>query len=141
MSNITMKQKIVAVYNADRTALGEPTIVEADFVFGAPSDYNGPQSPADTRLYLTPLAASSSTGRITLYYDRLVLDDIISLAIEKGTAVMVSDILDQINDELGIVLQTSDIVDAALPTVGPFTLTASATNLLYKGSTSVAYIV
>ena len=139
MSNITMKDKIFAVYNAQRVADSKPTVLANDFVVGVPADYNGPSSPKDTRIYLTPIAASSSVGRITLYYDRIDLADIITLAITKGAAIMISDVLDQINDELGIELATTDIVDAALPPAGPFTLTASAANLLYKGSCSVAY--
>lgn len=134
-----MKDKIFAVYNALRVADSKPTVLANDFVMGVPADYNGPSSPKNTRLYMSPSATSPSVGRITLYYDRIDLVDITTLAITKGAAIMISDVLEQINDELGIELAVTDIVDAALPPAGPFTLTASAANLIYKGSCSVAY--
>ena len=118
MSNISMKDKIIANYNADLVANSKPPIVGAEFTAGTPATYNGPVAAKDTRLYLTPLAASPNVGRITLYYDRLDFADITSLAITKGAAVMISDILSQINDELGILLEASHIVDAALPSTG-----------------------
>jgi hypothetical protein len=74
-----------------------------------------------------------------LYYNRIGLATITSLMVTKTTEANVVDLLSQINDELGVSLIASDIVNTTLPSTGPFTLTATATNLIYTGSTSVAY--
>ena len=90
-------------------------------------------------MYLTPKPASVNIGRITLYYDRISLATITTLMVKKTTETKTVDLVGQLSDELGVVLTASDIVDTTLPSTGPFTLTATATNLIYTGAVQVAY--
>ena len=110
-----------------------------DFNLDPPQNYSGSRSPKNTRVYLTPKPSSANVGRITLYYNRIDLATIASLMVTKTTQTNVVDLLAQINDELGVTLVASDIVNTTLPSASPFALTATATNLIYTGSTSVAY--
>lgn len=139
MPLVTPKEKLIAIYNQDRVNNGLAVIVADDFDLDAPAVYSGSRSPKNTRVYLTPKPSSANVGRITLYYNRIDLATITSLMVTKTTEANVVDLLSQINDELGVTLVTSDVVNTTLPSTGPFTLTATATNLIYTGSTSVAY--
>lgn len=139
MSTITPQEKLFAIYNLDRTNNGLPVIDATDFIVGDPEVYSGSRSPKNTRVYLTPKPSSSNIGRITLYYNRIDFATITTLMVTKGAAVNVVDLLPQINEELGITLVAADISNTTLPTTGPFTLTATAVNLVYTGSTNVAY--
>lgn len=140
MPTINPKEKLVAIYNLDRTNNGLQPILETEFDFGAPETYSGPRSTKNTRIYLTPKASSASVGRITLYYDRINLATITTLAVVKAAEVNVVDMLPKLNEELGITLVAADITNGVLPASGGFTLTASATNILYSGTTNVAYV-
>lgn len=139
MSLVTPKEKLIAIYNQDRVNNGLAVIVADDFNLDPPQNYSGSRSPKNTRVYLTPKPSSANVGRITLYYNRIDLATITSLMVSKTTEANVIDLLTQINDELGVSLVASDMVNTTLPSAGPFTLTATATNLIYTGSTSVAY--
>ena len=139
MPLVTPKEKLIAIYNQDRVNNGLAVIVADDFNLDPPQNYSGSRSPKNTRVYLTPKPSSANVGRITLYYNRIDLATIASLMVTKTTETNVVDLLTQINDELGVTLVASDIVNTTLPSAGPFTLTATATNLIYTGSTSVAY--
>lgn len=139
MPLVTPKEKLIAIYNQDRVNNGLAVIVADDFNLDPPQNYSGSRSPKNTRVYLTPKPSSANVGRITLYYNRIDLATIASLMVTKTTETNVVDLLTQINDELGVTLVASDIVNTTLPSTGPFTLTATAINLIYTGSTSVAY--
>ena len=139
MPLVTPKEKLIAIYNQDRVNNGLAVIVADDFNLDPPQNYSGSRSPKNTRVYLTPKPSSANVGRITLYYNRIDLATIASLMVTKTTQTNVVDLLTQINDELGVTLVASDIVNTTLPSAGPFTLTATATNLIYTGSTNVAY--
>lgn len=139
MATPTPKEKLVAIYNAGRVSNGLPVIDGAEFDIEAPVAYSGSRSPANTRVYLTPKPASVNVGRITLYYDRISLSTITTLMVKKTTETKTVDLVGQLSDELGVVLTASDIVDTTLPATGPFTLTATATNLMYTGAVQVAY--
>ena len=139
MPLVTPKEKLIAIYNQDRINNGLGVIVADDFNLESPQIYSGSRSPKNTRVYLTPKPSSANVGRITLYYNRIDLATITSLMVTKMTETNTVDLLAQISDELGVTLFASDIVDTTLPNTGPFTLTATATNLLYTGSTNVAY--
>ena len=114
-------------------------LAEADFDFGTPEPYSGSRSTNNTRLYLTPKAGSTAVGRITLYYNRIALSSITGLTVVKGSAVNIVDLLTQINTELGVELVEADIVNGVLPATVGFSLTASSANLIFTGTTSVAY--
>ena len=139
MATPTPKEKLVAIYNADRVSNRLAVIDGAEFDIEAPVAYSGSRSPKNTRVYLTPKPASVNIGRITLYYDRISLATITTLMVKKTTETKTVDLVGQLSDELGVVLIASDIVDTTLPATGPFTLTATATNLMYTGSVQVAY--
>lgn len=140
MANISLKEKFLAVTNAKRLADGEPSLSMAEIDWGDPVDYSGARSTKSKRLYLTPKPSSLVVGRSTVYYDQINLSTITTLMVVKGAAAMVADLLPQISDEMGVTLELADITNAALPGSGTtFTLTASATNLLYKGSCTVTF--
>jgi hypothetical protein len=136
---IDPKAKLFAIYNQDRINNGLPTIMPDDFDMGTPEAYSGSRSPKNTRLYLQPKPSSSAVGRITLYYDRINLATITNLTLVKASEANIVDLLPKINTELGVALVAADIVNTTLPASGPFNLTASATNLVYTGTTSVAF--
>ena len=96
------KSKIVAVYNKVRVDRGLPAINEVDFEFSNPVPYSGIKSTKNTRIYLTPRANSSQIGRITVYYDRINLSTVVGAKVIRGTATTVSQLLTEINEELGL---------------------------------------
>jgi hypothetical protein len=133
------RTKIVAIYNKVRVDRGLTPIVEADFEFSNPTPYSGIKSVKNTRIYLTPRASSSQIGRITVYYDRISLSTITGAKVVRGTATTVTQLLSEINEELGIELTNNDIEEAPLGVTPTFTLTASPTSLIFLGSTQVGY--
>jgi hypothetical protein len=138
MSIPTPEEKLAAVFNKDRVDNSLPTIDFNEYVFQAPTPFVGTRN---TRIYAIPALASLYVGRITLYYDRIALSTVVNLSVTKGSATTVHELLDQINEELGIILTTADVADAALPGSGGFTLTATSVNKLFTGSTTVTYRV
>ena len=140
MANLTLKEKFLAVTNAKRVTDGEPILLMTDIDFGTPEAYSGSRSPRTNRIYLTPKASSIMVGRATVYFDKIDLATITSLAVVKGAATTIAELLPQINDEMGVALEVTDIVPGALPGSGTtFTLTASAGNLLFKNATTVTF--
>lgn len=133
------KNKIVAVYNKDRADRGLLPIDPNDYDFSNPSPYSGVKSTKNTRIYLTAKQASSQFGRITIYYDRINLATITGAKVIKGSATTVTQLIDAINEELGVELSNADVEEAALGITPTFTLTASPISLIFIGSTSIGY--
>ena len=77
-------------------------------------------------------------GRTTIYYNRIdMAASLTGLIVSKGSATTLIELLPALSEIIGVQLSANDVVPVALPASGSFTLTASATNLLYTGSTSV----
>lgn len=131
------KNKIVAIYNKQRTTASLPTIVGDDYTISLPEEYDGPRSPSNTRVKLTPKVDSLNYGDIRVYYDRINFSTISGLSVVKGTATTVLGLLAKINEELGTELAATDIEEAALGVATTFNLTASPQNLLFIGTAVV----
>lgn len=138
---LSPRSKIIAVYNKVRLDRGLPAILEADFEFSNPFTYVGVKSTKNTRIYLTPKANSSQIGRITVYYDRIDLSTIVGSKVIRGSATTVTQLIPEINEELGVELTNNDVEEAPLGVTPTFTLTASPTSLIFVGSTSIGYYV
>lgn len=132
------QNKIVAIYNRERTENLLPTIDGDDYTFSLPEVYSGPRSPSNTRVRLTPKVESLNYGDIRIYYNRINLSTISGLSIVKGTATTVLGLLEKINEELGVEMTATDIEEAALGVATTFQLTASPQNLIFIGSTTVS---
>lgn len=133
------KQKIISIYNKERADRGLSAININDYEFSNPTPYTGIKSTKNTILYLTPKSTSAQFGRITLYYNRINLNTITGARVIKGSATTVTQLLSEINEELGVELANFDIEEAILGTSPTFTLTASPLSYIFIGSTQVGY--
>jgi hypothetical protein len=131
------KNKIVAIYNKQRTDNSLPTIEGDDYTISLPEVYVGPRSPSNTRVKLTPKVESLNYGDIRVYYDRIDLSTLSGFSVVKGTATTVLGLLAKINEELGVEMTATDIEEAALGVAVNFNLTASPQNLIFIGSTVI----
>ena len=138
MSNPTINEKIQARFNAKRLENNLPPVDFTGYTMGNPEAYSGRQSTSNTLIYVNPVAASENLGRLKIFLNRLNLVQAVGMAVTRGSATKVSDLLPQLSNELGVVLTAQDIVDDTLPAGISFTLTASATNKLFVGSTTVS---
>lgn len=136
MATPTPEQKLAAMFNKDRADNSLPIIDFSEYIFQAPTPFVGVRN---TRVYALPALSSLYVGRISITYDRINLNTVTNVSIVKGSSTTVHELLPAINEELGITLATTDIVDAALPASGGFTLTATAVNKLFTGNTTIAY--
>ena len=132
----TPEEKLAAMFNKDRADNSLPLIDFNEYVFQAPAPYVGVRN---TRIYALPALSSLYVGRISITYDRINFNTVTNVSVVKGSATTVHQLLPAINEELGIALSTTDVVDAALPASGGFTLTATSVNKLFTGNTTVAY--
>ena len=112
------------------------------FVFSDPIVPTGNAPVRNTYIQLTPLANTGYYGTKTVWYNRIFIGDIGPITIPKGNAVYVSDLLPAINSTYGILLQSSDIVDAILPTttIGgdvTITLVCSPSSYIFYGGTQI----
>lgn len=141
MSNpdLDPKVKIVAIYNKRRQLDGKLPISQADYNFSDPVPYTGPRSNHNTRIKLTPKTDAGAYGLITIYYDRIDLATITGAKVVKGSATTVTQLLAEINEELGVELTSLDVLEAPLGNGTTFTLTAAAKSLIFVGSTQIGY--
>ncbi len=137
MSNPTIIEKIQARYNAKRVEASLPVVDFTGYEMALPVVYSGPQSTSNTLIYSVPLPASNNLGRLKIFLNRLNLSAAVGVVVTRGAFTNVHELLPQLSNELGVTLITDDIVDAALPVGATFTLTASANNRLFIGSTPV----
>lgn len=133
------KIKLAAIYNLKRVEKGLLPINIDDYNFTLPLPYSGPRSVKNTKVYLLPKTSTAEFGRITIYYDRIDLATITGAKVSKGTATAVSQLIDEINEELGIYLDVLDIEEAVLTADPTFVLTASPQCLLFTGQTTMGY--
>lgn len=134
--------KFFAVANKKLTDQNKPTIDPADYPSVTPQPYSGVRSAHNTVVLLDPPLNSSAVGRTTIFYDRIDMATITGLSVEKGTATSLTELLPAINDALGIALSLSDFEPVgSIPASGPMSVTAAATNLLYKGTLTFTLIV
>ncbi len=138
MANPTINEKIQARFNARRVENNLSVVDFTGYTMSNPESYSGPQSTSDTLIYVNPVAASENLGRLKIFLNRLNLVQAIGISVTRGTATRIIHLLPQLSNELGVTLTEEDIVDDALPAGISFTLTASATNKLFVGSTTVS---
>ena len=137
MANPTINEKIQARFNAKRTEANLPVVDFTGYNMSLPEAYSGPQSTSNTLIYATPLAASNNLGRLKMFLNRLALSAAVGMSVKRGSATRVVQLLPQLSLELGVSLLPEDVVDDQLPAGASFTLTASASNRLFTGSTTV----
>lgn len=86
--------------------------------FGTPVALTGENDLRNTAVMASPALLSPFLSTVMLHYDRL---DLAELALDRDTsferfgAMMISDLLPQINTRYGVALTSADIVDAPLP--------------------------
>lgn len=132
----TPEEKLAAMFNKDRADNSLPIIDFAEYIFQAPTTFVGIRN---TRIYALPILSSLYVGRISITYDRINFNTVTNVSVTKGPSTTVHQLLPAINEELGIQLNTTDVVDASLPVSGGFTLSATAVNKLFTGSTTITY--
>lgn len=137
MPNPTIIEKIQARYNAKRVEAALPVVDFTGYEMALPVVYSGPQSTSNTLIYSVPLAESNNLGRLKIFLNRLSLSAAIGIVVTRGAFTDIHQLLPQLSNELGVTLITDDIVNAALTVSSTFTLTASANNRLFVGSTTV----
>lgn len=140
-ADLDPKRKLVAIYNKDRADAGLQPISYDDYNFSNPTPYSGVKSANNTRVYLTPKSTSAAFGRITVYYNRINLATITGQKVVKGAATTVTQLLPEINEELGVELTSLDIEEAPLGIASTFTLTASPNSYIFTGSTIIGYYI
>lgn len=109
--------------------------------FGSPTPLTGENEVRNTAVVATPAVPTLLLGSVTLRYDRLDLAQLAldrDTAFERGEALMVSDLLPQINARYGVALTPADIVDAPLAPAGAepveVVLQAVQASLVWQGS-------
>lgn len=138
MANPTIIEKIQARFNAKRVENSLPVVDFTGYNMSLPESYSGPQSSSNTLIYAVPLAASENLGRLKIFLNRLNLSSAVGMSVVRGSATRIVHLLPQLSNELGVTLIADDIVDDVLPVGSSFTLTASSSNRLFTGSTTVA---
>lgn len=138
MANPTIIEKIQARFNAKRLESSLPYVDFTGYTMSAPEPYSGPQAPtSNTLIYAVPLPASNNLGRLKIFLNRLNFSNATGLTVTRGISTRIVQLLPQLSNEFGIQLVADDIVDDALPGGSTFTLSASAANRLFTGSTTV----
>lgn len=139
MALLTPREKWLAVYNADLQANGKPAIVPDDFDMSTPTVYSGPRSTKNTVMYLQPKASAPIIGLGIAYYNRIALSTLTTLSVAKGAATTLTELLPALNIVLGLNFAATDFSAVSLPAApGSFTLTATATNIMFTGAATVA---
>ena len=133
----TPLQKLNAVVNAERVIAGKATVDFLQYEMSDPTPYSGSLSTRDTRLVMRALLAAAAVGTFVLYYNRISLPLVTGLAISKGAATALADVLEQISEQLGLDFTASDFEHVVLPATGTFVLKAEPANLIYRGQTTV----
>ncbi len=134
----TISEKFYAVTNKHLTNNSLPPINPNDYTVQAPEVYTGTTYARNTRLVLDAPLESSVVGRTTIYYSRIDMATALQgLMVAKGSATTLIELLPALSEIIGVQLTANDVVPVNLPASGTFTLTASASNLLYIGSTTV----
>jgi hypothetical protein len=138
--SLNPEDKLYAVYNQKRINAGKEPIVPSEFNMGPTEVYSGPRSNHNSRTRLVPKASTASFGRLNLYHDRESLETAITtpLKVVKGNATTIHQLINEINEELGIESTTADWLDGPLGATN-FTLIASPLNRIFLGSTLVTY--
>lgn len=137
MANPTILEKIQSRFNAKRVENSLPVVDFTGYTMSNPGSYSGPQSTSDTLIYANPIPSSANLGRLKIFLNRLNLSQAIGVSVVRGSATRIVHLLPQLSNELGVNLIAEDIVDDVLPAGSSFTLTASSTNRLFVGNTTV----
>jgi hypothetical protein len=135
MSTIIDERKaiIVDIYNKEQLALGLPTIVASNYLISVPNAYVGDKSVRNTKIFLTPITGKNNLLKFNIFYDRLNLDNF-PITVVKLTGTTLYEVLDQLNEQTGYELDTSDVVDMTIPDIGSFRVQAKSSSLLFIGS-------
>ena len=139
-TNLNPEAKLIAVYNQQRVNQSLEPIVPEEFDMGPPEIYSGPRSPDNTRSRLIPKASTASFGRLNLYYNRKDMATAFTapLKVVKGSATTIHELINEINEELGIESTTADWLDGTLGATN-FNLIASPLNRIFTGGVLVGY--
>ena len=137
MANPTILEKIQSRFNAKRVENSLPVVDFTGYTMSNPESYSGPQSTSDTLIYANPIPSSANLGRLKIFLNRLNLSQAVGVSVVRGSATRIVHLLPQLSNELGVRLIAEDIVDDVLPAGSSFTLTASSTNRLFVGNTTV----
>ena len=137
MANPTILEKIQSRFNAKRVENSLPVVDFTGYTMSNPESYSGPQSTSDTLIYANPIPSSANLGRLKIFLNRLNLSQAVGVSVVRGSATRIVHLLPQLSNELGVSLIAEDIVDDVLPAGSSFTLTASSTNRLFVGHTTV----
>ncbi len=137
MANPTILEKIQSRFNAKRVENSLPVVDFTGYTMSNPESYSGPQSTSDTLIYANPIPSSANLGRLKIFLNRLNLSQAVGVSVVRGSATRIVHLLPQLSNELGVNLIAEDIVDDVLPAGSSFTLTASSTNRLFVGHTTV----
>ena len=87
----------------------------AEFTFSDPVAITIPTPTRNTMIKLAPLAASGYYGVRKVYYNRIHVSELGQIAVSRGAATRVSDLLPQINEKYGVYIQPTDIYDGLPP--------------------------
>ena len=137
MANPTILEKIQSRFNAKRVENSLPVVDFTGYTMSNPGSYSGPQSTSDSLIYANPIPSSANLGRLKIFLNRLNLSQAVGVSVVRGSATRIVHLLPQLSNELGVNLIAEDIVDDVLPAGSSFTLTASSTNRLFVGYTTV----
>lgn len=139
-SNLNPEAKLYAVYNQKRIDQSLEPIIPAQFDMGPPEIYSGPRSTDNTRSRVVPKSTTASFGQLNMYYNRKDMATAFTtpLKVVKGGATTVHQLINEINEELGIESTTTDWLDGSLGGSN-FNLTASPLNRVFTGGVLVGY--
>lgn len=139
MSNLpTPEMKLAAMANKKRVDNSLERINFEDYEFLNPKNFTGEKN---TRITAISKLESFLISRINIVYNRNPLSEISTITVPKGSFTKIHDLIPALSEEVGIQFSTSDFENGDLPSGASFTLTATSTNKLFTGSTTINYQV
>ncbi len=130
------KDLIIATYNAKLIDNNIPTIDPAQYRLSLPHAYVGNKSNMNTKVSIVPMFGSGNQTRRNLYYNRINFSIMGAFSLSR-VGTLKSDLLDQLNDEFGLDIRTSDIVDGNLPDTNTVVIGANPNSHMFIGTVTI----
>lgn len=130
------KDIIISTYNTKLSASNQPTIDPNEFRLSLPNAYSGNKSDKNTKVAIVPMFGSGSQTKRNLYYNRINFSILGTVEIVR-VGTLKSDLLEQLNDEYGLDIRVSDIVEGSLPNTNLVTITANPKSHMFIGELNI----
>lgn len=111
----------------------------ADLVFGTPTPASS-VDPRNTKITITPASGTKVSGKRTLFYRRLDLNDAVDPPwpeLVRPALLTAHDVLPVLLEERGILLEPADVINESVVGLGDYTFKATSTSIGWVGEATV----